>query len=92
MSKAWAKGSTRAWRRTRLAVLNRDGWICQLCHQRIDPRLRPPNPRSASVHHLDGKVYGDDPTRLVAAHRLCNLAAGDPTAAPDPAPRPMTRW
>lgn len=30
MSRSWAKGSTRAWRRTRAAVLTRDGHRCQL--------------------------------------------------------------
>jgi 5-methylcytosine-specific restriction endonuclease McrA len=92
MSNAWAKGSTTRWRKLRLLVLNRDGWVCQLCGHRIDPRVRHPHPRSAHVHHTKGKAYGDDPEHLQAAHRECNLAAGDPTAAPDPAPRPMTKW
>lgn len=29
MSEAWARGSTRAWRRLRDAVLERDAWRCQ---------------------------------------------------------------
>lgn len=92
MSTAWLRGSTRAWRRTRLTVLNRDGWTCRLCGQVIDPKLKPPHPKSSSVHHVLGKAYGDDPVHLVAAHRLCNQQAGDPTKAADPAPRPVTAW
>lgn len=93
MSYGWRGGSTRRWREViRPYVLNRDRWVCQLCGERIDPQLRHPHPRSANVHHLDGKAYGDDPDRLVAAHRACNLDAGDPTKQPDPQPQPMTRW
>ncbi len=88
---AWAKGSTRKWRKTRLHVLNRDRWICHLCGHRISRRLRRPHPKSASVHHLVGKAYGDDPSQLVAAHLDCNLEAGNPMRH-DPQPRPGTSW
>lgn len=91
MSKAWAKGSTTKWRKLRLFVLNRDGWVCQLCKQPIDPGLHPPDPMSASVHHAKGKVYGDDPAHLVAAHSGCNAKTGDPNRG-DPAPVSATRW
>lgn len=92
MSEQWSGGSTRAWRKLRRAVLDRDRWTCRLCGGRIDPALRHPDPRSAQVHHTKGKAYGDDPRHLVAAHRQCNLDAGDPTATADPEPRSMTRW
>jgi 5-methylcytosine-specific restriction endonuclease McrA len=89
--RAWGRGSTRAWRRTRLAVFNRDGWTCALCGGRIDPDLRSPAPGSAEAHHLLGKRYGDDPAFLRAAHRSCNLAAGNPDTTDAPA-RPATDW
>ena len=93
MSTSWAGGSTRRWRKLRLFVLNRDRWICQLCEQPIDPTLDGrKHPRAPSVHHTRGKIHGDDPAFLVAAHRQCNLDVGDPNATPDPEPRPMTRW
>lgn len=87
MSTSWAKGSTRQWRRTRLAVLNRDHWACRL-------RLAGVCKRQADcVHHTLGRARtGDDPAHLVAACTPCNLAIGDPTNTPDPRPRPVTQW
>lgn len=85
MSRSWKGGSTRAWRKVRLRVLARDGWVCRL-------QLDGCTTRAEHVHHLDGKASGDDPARLVAACRSCNLQVGDPTRTPDPAPRPVTRW
>lgn len=92
MSESWAGGSTRRWRQLRLAIANRDHWVCQLCLRPIDPILCKPHPRALHIHHTKGKAYGDDPKYLVAAHAECNLAAGDPTKTPDPKPQPMTKW
>ncbi|MEU8636778.1 hypothetical protein AB0C38_31795 [Amycolatopsis sp. NPDC048633] len=92
MSISWRGGSTRRWRKLRAYVLDRDRWVCQLCNQPIDPKVKHPDPESAHVHHLDGKVYGDDLDRMVAVHRRCNLAAGDPTRTADPEPKRVTAW
>lgn len=91
MSNAWAGGSTSAWRKVRLLVLIRDGWVCRLCGEAINPSLRTPHPRSAEVHHVRGKEYGDDPRYLIACHRECNLKLGDPNKH-DPRPRKVDRW
>lgn len=96
MSRTWAKGSDRAWRRLRLYVLNRDRWQCQLkldgCTGR-EPWSLLAAPYKAHVHHTHGRaVTGDDPAHLVAACAHCNLKTGDPTRQPDPPPRPRTRW
>lgn len=89
MSRTWAGGSTTAWRRTRTAVLNRDQWTCQLCHQRIPRGLPPTHPNAAQVHHTRSReLVGDDPQWLVAAHRQCNLAAGEPGRHDPPATTP----
>lgn len=93
MSKSWEGGSTRRWRKLRLAVLNRDRWTCRICQHPIDPSLDGRrDPMAPSVHHTRGKINGDSPEYLVAAHRKCNMDIGDPNATPDPQPRPMTRW
>ncbi|HEV2784686.1 MAG TPA: hypothetical protein VGX25_35325 [Actinophytocola sp.] len=85
MSKAWAKGSTRRWRKIRARVLARDRYRCQLrrpdCAGRAD-----------QVHHTLGRaVTGDDERYLVAACGPCNRGVGDP-ARRDPQPAPRTRW
>lgn len=91
MSKGWEGGSTRKWRRIRLTVLRRDGYVCQL---RI---LGICTYKATHVHHIKGKKFGDDPAWLVAACMACNLHVGDPTthydagtSRPpiDPEPRP----
>lgn len=90
---AWGKGSTRAWRKLRLEVLDRDRWVCQLCGNPISRNLKFPDPKSASVHHTKGKRDGDNPDDLVAAHLDCNQHAGTlPTITPDPEPTPSTDW
>lgn len=83
MSRSWAGGSTTAWRKVRAAVLARDAWRCQL-------QLVGCTEQAVQVHHLLGKVHGDNPAHLVAACAHCNQQAGDPLAA-DPAPMPW-RW
>ncbi|RKF24131.1 HNH endonuclease [Micromonospora globbae] len=84
MSRSWEGGSTRAWRKLRAWVLNRDSHRCQL-------RLPGCTTIATHVHHLRGKQHGDDPTYLAAACAHCNLATGD-VSGHDPAPQPRTRW
>lgn len=84
MSRGWEGGSTRAWRRTRRAVLERDRYRCRL-------QLPGCTGRANHVHHLAGKAQGDDPSKLVAACKSCNLKTGDPTRH-DPDPRPWSGW
>lgn len=87
MSRSWVKGSTRAWRRLRRLVLERDGYICQLKIEGVCTGL------ATHVHHTLGRaITGDDPAYLVAACEACNLHVGDPAKVPDPPPRPRTRW
>lgn len=86
MSRAWAAGSTWAWRRLRLQILARDGYQCTIglpgCKVRAD-----------CVHHTKGRaVTGDDPRYLAAACSHCNARIGDPSKHADPAPQPLTLW
>jgi len=87
MSRAWAGGSTRAWRKIRLAVLRRDHELC---------RLRLPGIctiHATEVHHVHGRaITGDDPRFLVAACSACNNKLGDPQQNKDPKPQPRTKW
>jgi hypothetical protein len=90
VSKSWQRGSTRAWRRIRAAVLaaNR-AHNAGRCTLRIDKVC---TGWADCVHHVLGRrATGDDPRHLVAACGACNRSVGDP-ARHDPEPRPITRW
>ncbi|TDP97656.1 hypothetical protein EV186_103620 [Labedaea rhizosphaerae] len=96
MSKAWDKGSTRAYRKARQLVLDRDGHRCRAHADgwcaRQGARPHQCEGTATQAHHTQGKASGDDPAYMVAACPSCNNAIGDPTKAPDPAPQPRTRW
>ena len=84
MSRSWASGSTRAWRKLRAEVLDRDGHRCQL-------RLARCTETAEHAHHTLGRaVTGDDPRHVVAACANCNLDVGQPDVSPAPIPR--TAW
>ena len=79
----WKGGSTRAWRVIRRAVLERDGYRCQ---------VEGPNCVGVATEadHLVPKSQGgsDMMPNLRAACRPCNLARSDKPV--DPAP--LGRW
>lgn len=84
MSASWAGGSTRAWRKVRAFVLDRDQGLCKL-------RLPGCTTVAEHCHHTRPRaLVGDDPRYLLAACQHCNLSAGEPEE--DPQPRPLTRW
>lgn len=86
MSKNWAKGSTRAWRKLRAYVLARDSYRCQI-------KLPGCTSAATHVHHTLGRaVTGDDPRYLQAACAHCNIKTGDPTKTADPRGRSATKW
>lgn len=61
--------------RARVAILERDGWICQLCRAPIRHELTFPHPGSASIDHRD-PFGGHDPANWQASHLACNVAKG----------------
>ena len=85
MSKGWAGGSTRRWRKIRALVLVRDSFRCQL-------RLPGCTLLAEHVHHTRGKALGDDPAYLLASCASCNLKLGDPTRLGDRPNEGVTRW
>lgn len=89
MSKAWAGGSTRAYRQIRERVLLRNAvenaGRCTLGHLGCTGV-------ATQAHHLDGKANGDDERRMVATCSHCNQVEGDPTKRGDPACWPATKW
>jgi hypothetical protein len=65
---------------SRIAVFRRDGWVCQLCKEPIDPKLRYPNRMSKSLDHIKPLSWGPERspghvyTNCQAAHFSCNSA------------------
>ncbi|MGW6741646.1 HNH endonuclease [Streptomyces sp. NPDC055025] len=61
------------------AVLDRDGWVCQLCLQPIDPAVAWPASLSPSVDHVIPLAKGGlhAMTNVQAAHLGCNSRKGD---------------
>lgn len=62
-------------RYNREQIFERDGWVCQLCKQRVNRRLRYPDRRSASLDHIIPLSRGgvDAPENVQLAHLGCNL-------------------
>jgi hypothetical protein len=104
MSKAWEGGSTRAWRRTRAAVLARDGYRCRAhpdgwCdragakpHTCTGGAPLHGGPGVAGhAHHTQGRAAGDEQL-IVAACPSCNLAIGEPANLNDRPIEGVTKW
>lgn len=70
MSKQSSRGS--GWNRLRLAVLERDGWVCSTCGKALEGD-------DATVDHVIPKAAGgtDDTSNLVSMCRTCNASKGD---------------
>jgi len=60
-------------------IYNRDSWYCQLCGKRVDPELKWPDPKSASIDHIIpiSKGGNDIKSNVQLAHLGCNLAKGN---------------
>lgn len=67
---AGRNGSSRSWRKVRLQVLARDGWVCRM--------VQGCTARAEHVDHVLPVVLGgtDDPSNLRAACAAHNIGAG----------------
>jgi hypothetical protein len=85
-----AKNASRARRgrfavppQVRLAIYERDGWVCQLCSEAVEPDLPPLNPWAATLDHIVCQSWqlipDHSPSNLRLAHRWCNSVRGDET-------------
>lgn len=73
-SEAYQKDQGRYERIERLLLFKRDGWICHLCSEAIDPNCRFPDSLSASVDHIVPLSMGGTHTydNVAASHLGCN--------------------
>lgn len=79
----------RTWKiatQDRLAIYERDGWVCQLCQESVDPDLMttdPMNDWAPSLDHIEPQSWAlipdHSPANLRLAHRWCNAVRGDET-------------
>jgi 5-methylcytosine-specific restriction endonuclease McrA len=64
-----------------MEIFERDGWICQLCLEPVDPELPRSNRMGATIDHIIPLSRGglDGPDHVQLAHRSCNASkrAGD---------------
>ena len=63
----------------RLAIFERDAYICWICDEPCDPLAFVPEPNAATVDHLIPVSKGgqDDPGNLACAHFMCNSKRRD---------------
>lgn len=76
-----ARGDFFIDKRRRLALYERDNWVCQLCKEPVDRDAHYLTIWAPSLDHIipqsKGGGHGDDNLRL--AHRWCNSVRGDDT-------------
>lgn len=60
-------------------VFLRDGWICQICHKKVDKKLKYPNPMCATLDHIVPLNEGgtDMYNNVHLAHFVCNASKQD---------------
>lgn len=70
---------------SRLAIYERDGWICQICTEPVDPAAPANTTWDATLDHIVPRSKGgdDSPANLRLAHRWCNSVRGDLSHHPD---------
>lgn len=71
----------------RQAVYERDGWICQICLDPVDPSLPPGSMWRPSLDHIVCRSWTDEPDNspqnLRLAHKWCNSVRSDERAYTD---------
>lgn len=65
----------------RLAIYERDGWVCQLCMAPVDKALPTQHRMGATLDHIECQSWAlipdHSPGNLRLAHRLCNSLRGN---------------
>ena len=77
-SRAAAYG-VRAEKVDRLAVFERDDWVCGICGDRVDPMIAYPSPWSPSLDHVVPSSRGGEhvESNCQCSHLVCNVSKCD---------------
>lgn len=61
-----------------IEIFERDGWVCHICREPIDPEAKRPDAWAASVDHVIALANGGTHTRdnMAASHLICNIRKG----------------
>lgn len=77
------KGEFSVPARTRLSIYERDGWVCQLCDEPVDPGVPTQDRMGHTLDHVVPQsqqlIPDHSPSNLRLAHRICNSLRGDGT-------------
>lgn len=59
-------------------IFERDGWVCQLCHEPVDPAVSRKAPLGATIDHVTPLTRGGSHCagNVQLAHRVCNNRKG----------------
>lgn len=62
----------------RAHIYSRDGWRCQICKRKVDPRLSVPHPLAKTIDHIVPLARGGthEPRNVRLAHFICNSKRG----------------
>lgn len=83
---AYWEGRSRRWipEAERLAIYERDAWVCQLCDEPVDPQAHFLSGEAPSLDHIEpvslALIPNHDPSNLRTAHRSCNSSRGNRVA------------
>ena len=65
----------------RLAIYERDGWVCQICMKPVDRNAAAQDRLAPTLDHIECRSWvlipDDRPENLRTAHRACNSARGN---------------
>jgi len=73
-------------------IYERDGYLCHICGQAVDPGLKYPDPMSASLDHIIPLAAGIEAgglhsrTNVAMAHLRCNIKKGPRVSPKEPPP------
>jgi 5-methylcytosine-specific restriction endonuclease McrA len=79
---ALMRGARRAERVDRKTIFLRDGWVCQLCRKKVNPKLPSTHRFGATLDHIIPVSRGGEhtPANLQLAHLACNSRKKDRSA------------